>query len=60
MLGMGDFWIFLAYVLCIASAIACVIYGIFTWNKGAEKEEELKKDVNWEEEDKKITENLDV
>jgi hypothetical protein len=60
MLGMGDFGIFLAYVLCIASTLACVIYGIFTWNKGAEKEGELKKDVNWEEKEKEIKENLDV
>ena len=60
MLGMGDFGIFLAYVLCIASTLACIIYGIFMWNKGAEKEDELKKDVNWEEKDKEITENLDV
>ncbi len=60
MLGMGDFSIFLAYVLCIASALACVVYGIVKWNKGAETESELKKDVNWEEEDKEITENLDV
>ena len=60
MLGMGDFSIFLAYILCIASALACVIYGIFTWNKGAEKEDEMKKDVNWEEKEKEITEDLDV
>ena len=60
MLGMGDFSIFLAYVLCIASALACIIYGIFTWNKGAETEAELQEDAKWEEEDKEITENLDV
>ena len=54
MLGLGDFSIFLAYVLCIASALACVVYGIVCWNKGAETEAELKKDVGWEEKDKKI------
>ena len=60
MLGMGDFSIFLVYVLCIASALACVIYGIFTWNKGAEKEADLKKDASWEKEDTDIAEDLDV
>ena len=60
MLGMGDFSIFLVYILCIASALACVIYGIIKWNKGAEKEDEIKKDVQWEEKDKEITEDLDV
>ncbi len=60
MLGMGDLGIFLVYVLCIASALLCVIYGICNWNKGAESEAELKKDVNWEKEDKEITEKLDI
>ena len=54
MLGMGDFLIFLAYVLCIASALACIVYGIFNWNKGAETEAELKKDLSLEEKDKRI------
>ena len=60
MLGMGDLSIFLAYVLCVVSALACVIYGLINWNKGAETEEELKKDKDWEEKDHNITENLDI
>ena len=60
MLGMGDVSIFVVYILCIASALACVIYGIFNWNKGGETEEEVKQDMDWEEKDKEITENLDV
>jgi hypothetical protein len=59
MLGMGDFSIFLVYILCIASALACVVYGIFNWNKGAETEVELKKDVSWEEKENKIKEDID-
>jgi len=59
-LGLGDVSIFLAYILCIASALACIIYGIFNWNKGAEKEDEVKKDVEWEKEDEEISENLDI
>ena len=60
LLGMGDFSIFLVYILCIASALACVLYGIINWNKGAEPVEELAKDQEWEEKDDKIKEDLDI
>ena len=60
MLGMGDFSIFLVYILCIASALACVIYGIINWNKGAETEEELAKDKEWAESENRIKEELDI
>ena len=36
MLGIPDAGIWLAYILCIASAILCVVYGIVNWNKGDE------------------------
>jgi len=58
---MGDFSIFAVYVLCIASALACVIYGIVNWNKGGETEEkDLAKDKEWAKEEQKITEDLDI
>ena len=60
LLGMGDFSIFLVYILCIASAVACVIYGIVNWNKGAEPKEDVAKDVDWEKKDNEIKEDLDV
>ncbi len=60
MLGMGDFSIFLAYILCIASAVACVVYGIINWNKGKEPDEEIQKDKDWESKDTEITEDLDI
>jgi len=60
MLGLGDFSIFLAYILCIASAVACVIYGVVNWNKGVEPEEELQKDKEWESKDTEIKEDLDI
>ncbi len=34
LLGFADFSITLVYVLCIASALVCVIYGVVNWNKG--------------------------
>jgi hypothetical protein len=37
MLGISDFGIALVYVLCIASTLLCLVYGIFNWNKGVDK-----------------------
>ena len=37
MLGLGDGWVFAAYILCVLSAILCLVYGIINWNKGAEE-----------------------
>jgi len=39
MLGIDDPQIWIAYVLCFLSAIACIIYGALKWNDGAEDEE---------------------
>jgi hypothetical protein len=60
MLGLGDLSIFIVYCLCILSALACVIYGIIYWNKGADIDEDLEKNKKWEEEEHEITENLDI
>ena len=38
MLGIPDFGIIAAYLLCILSTVACVVYGIVNWNKGGEDE----------------------
>ncbi|WP_114295764.1 symporter small accessory protein [Anaerobacterium chartisolvens] len=32
-LGIPDSGIWSAYILCILSALACVIYGLYNWNK---------------------------
>jgi len=33
MLGFAGISIFLAYILCIISALVCVVYGAIMWNK---------------------------
>jgi len=33
MLGFGGFSIVLVYILCILSAIFCIVYGAVMWNK---------------------------
>ena len=60
MLGMGDFSIFLVYVLCILSTLACVIYGIINWNKGEDKPEDIDADMKWEKSEQDISEKLDL
>ena len=53
-LGIQDPWVFVAYVLSIASALLCVIYGVATWNKG---DEPIKpEDTQWAKEEKEEVE----
>ncbi len=33
MLGLGDGYVALAYILTILSTIVCVIYGVIKWNR---------------------------
>ncbi len=39
-LGIPDFWIWSAFLLCIASALLCIIYGLINWNRGGGDESE--------------------
>jgi hypothetical protein len=34
MLGIDDPWVLTAYLLCLASAALCVVYGFANWNRG--------------------------
>ena len=55
MLGIPDFWIWGAYLLCILSAAACVAYGLFNWNRGGENEDEqIAEESQWEEAEAKV------
>lgn len=57
MLGIPDFWIWLAYVLCIASTLVSVIYGLVFWNKGGEAD--MTADTaTWAAEEDKISKEL--
>ena len=58
-LGIPDFWIWSAFLLCIASALACVIYGLVNWNKGSNIEKnQIDEEVRWEEKEKEVVEKL--
>ena len=56
MLGIEDFYVWLAYVLCLASTILCVVYGLIAWNRG--EDQPAKEDVHWAKEEKKVEEEL--
>ncbi len=49
MMGFADGSIALVYILCILSALTCVLYGIVNWNRGAETEaDQIREEVDWE------------
>jgi len=56
MLGIQDPYVLLAYLLCVASTVLCVIYGLVTWNRG--EEATSAQDVHWAEEEKKVEQEL--
>lgn len=59
MLGIPDFGIIAAYLLCILSTVACVVYGIVNWNKGGEDESaQIAEETVWEEVQEKVDESL--
>lgn len=52
MLGIDDPYVLASYVLCIASAAFCVIYGFANWNRGDEPVRP--QDVKWTAAEQKI------
>jgi len=56
MLGIDDPKIWSAYILCILSALFCVIYGLVNWNKGDESVR--LEDKKWVEDEKKSEKGL--
>jgi hypothetical protein len=59
MMGITDPWILTAYLLCILSTLACIVYGYLNWNKGAENEiAQISEEAKWQEGEEKINETL--
>jgi hypothetical protein len=56
MLGIEDKGVLTAYLLCIASTILCIVYGLLNWNKG--NEDVQPDDVKWAAEEKKVEEEV--
>jgi hypothetical protein len=57
MLGIDDPWIWGVYLLCIFSALLCLIYGIVNWNREGELEAlEAKEEEAWEASEEEMQE----
>ncbi len=56
MLGIEDPQVWGAYLLCIASAMFCVVYGLLNWNKGDETVHA--EDKKWVESEKTVEEQM--
>ena len=56
MFGIEDKYVSLAYLLCIASSLLCVVYGLVNWNRGQQEAQE--EDVRWAHEEKHVEEEL--
>jgi hypothetical protein len=59
MLGLGDFWIALVFILTLGSVALCVVYGIVNWNKDGEPtKKQIAEEKRWGKEEKKIEKRL--
>ena len=56
MLGIEDKGVVAAYLLCIASALLCVVYGLINWNRGDDSIQP--DDVKWAIEETKVEEKI--
>ncbi len=57
MLGIDDPWIWGVYLLCILSALLCLIYGIIKWNWEGELEAvEIRETAAWEDSEEEMQE----
>ncbi len=58
MLGIEDPWVVTAFILCIISALLCLVWGIIKWNQDdpdPESDEEIRL---WAEEEDRVEEEL--
>jgi hypothetical protein len=56
-LGLEGLGVILAYVLSIAMALLCVVYGVINWNKSGEKETaQIEEEIAWEKNEPEVVE----
>lgn len=56
MFGIEDKYVSLVYLLCVASSLLCVVYGLINWNRGQQPVQE--EDIHWAQEEKHVEEEL--
>ena len=55
-LGLRDPYIVAVVILCLASAVLCLIYGLVMWNRGEEAVKQ--EDIQWAAEEEKVEDKL--
>jgi len=58
MLGIEDPWVVTAFILCILSALLCLVWGIIKWNQDDQESEPEEKIRQWAEEEDRVEEEL--
>ncbi|MBD3376130.1 hypothetical protein GF406_13930 [candidate division KSB1 bacterium] len=59
MLGLGDFWVSLVFILLILSTLLCVVYGAINWNKDGVDDEIIQQEEDrWEKDEREIEDKL--
>lgn len=59
MMGLPDLGIWSVYMLCILSTLACVVYGLYNWNRGGEDETgQIQEEKEWEKVENEVESNL--
>ena len=58
MLGIEDPWVVAAFVLCIVSALFCLVWGILKWNQDDPEDEPEEEIRQWAEEEDRVEEEL--
>jgi hypothetical protein len=58
MLGIEDPWVVAPYILCLLSALLCVVWGIIKWNKDDDTSEPIEEIKQWAEEEDRVEEEL--
>ncbi len=56
MFGIEDKYVSIVYLLCIASSVLCVVYGLANWNRGEDKPRA--EDVQWAQQEKRVEDGL--
>lgn len=58
MLGIEDPWVVAPYILCLLSALLCVIWGVIKWNQDDSNPEPAAEIKQWAEEENRVEDEL--
>jgi len=58
MLGIEDPWVVTAFILCMISALLCLVWGIVKWNLDDPEDESEEEIKQWAKEEDRVEEEL--